>query len=75
MKSVCCEDIRSEFPTELHTFICGRYVNAASTGQGPYRKKGCVFKAALEATQGQMDGFFSQLPYKCHIEELAPVGD
>ena len=23
----------------------------------------------LEATQGQMDGFFSQLPYKCHLEE------
>jgi len=23
---------------------------------------------ALEATQGQMDGFFSQLPYKRHLE-------
>ena len=31
--------------------------------------------AALEATQGQMDGFFSQLPYKCHLEEVASVGD
>ena len=30
---------------------------------------------ALEATQGQMDGFFSQLPYKCHLEEVACVGD
>ena len=30
---------------------------------------------ALEATQGQMDGFFSQLPYKCHLEEVASVGD
>ena len=29
----------------------------------------------LEATQGQMDGFFSQLPYKCHLEEVASVGD
>ena len=28
----------------------------------------------LEATQGQMDGFFSQLPYKCHLEEVASVG-
>jgi len=31
--------------------------------------------AALEATQGQMDGFFSQLPYKCHLEEVATLGD
>jgi hypothetical protein len=32
-------------------------------------------EAALEATQGQMDGFFSQLPYKCHLKEVASVGD
>jgi len=31
--------------------------------------------AAMEATQGQIDGFFSQLPYKCHLEEVASVGD
>jgi len=31
--------------------------------------------AALEATQGQMDSFFSQLPYKCYLEEVASVGD
>ena len=30
--------------------------------------------AAL-ATQGQMDGFFSQLLYKCYLEEVASVGD
>jgi hypothetical protein len=30
---------------------------------------------ALEATQGQMDGFFSQLLYKCHLQESASVGD
>ena len=30
---------------------------------------------ALEATQGQIDSFFSQLPYKCHLEEVASVGD
>ena len=29
----------------------------------------------LEATQGQMDGVFSQLPYTCHLEEVASVGD
>jgi len=28
---------------------------------------------ALEATQGQMDGFFSQLPYRCYLEEVASV--
>jgi hypothetical protein len=30
---------------------------------------------SLEAHQGQMDGLFSQLPYKCHLEEVASVGD
>ena len=30
---------------------------------------------ALEATQGQMDGFLSQLSYECHLEEVASVGD
>jgi len=30
---------------------------------------------ALETTQGQMDGFFSQLPYKCHQNRVASVGD
>ena len=29
----------------------------------------------LEATQGQMDGFFRQLLYKCYLEEVASVGD
>ena len=29
---------------------------------------------ALEATQGQMDGIFSLLPCKCHLEEVASVG-
>ena len=27
-----------------------------------------------EATQGQMDGFFSQLSYTCQLEEVASVG-
>ena len=34
-----------------------------------------VSKTALKATQGQMDGFFGQLPFKCHLEEVASVGD
>ena len=31
--------------------------------------------ATLEATQGPNDGFFSQLPYKCHQNRVASVGD
>ena len=40
-------------------------MSESSTESGPF----------LEATQGQMDGFFSQLSYKCHLEEVASVGD
>jgi len=29
----------------------------------------------LETTQGQMDSFFSQLPFKCYLSEAASVGD
>ena len=32
-----------------------------------------AFLAALEATQGQMDIFLSQLAQKCHLEEVASV--
>ena len=31
--------------------------------------------SALEATQGQIDGFLSQLPYKCHQNRVASVTD
>ena len=31
--------------------------------------------AALEATQGQIDSFFSQLPDNCDLEEVASVED
>ena len=36
---------------------------------------GCEEAATLEATQVQIDGFFSQLPYKCHQNRVASVGD
>ena len=29
----------------------------------------------LEMTQGQMDGFISQLPFKCYLPQVASVGD
>ena len=38
-------------------------------------REGIGSRAALEATQGQIDGFFSQLPYKCHQNRVAHVGD
>jgi hypothetical protein len=31
--------------------------------------------ATLETTQAQMDGFFSQVPFKCYLPEVASVGD
>ena len=34
-----------------------------------------LYHTALEATPGLMDGFFSQLPYKYHPEEVASVGE
>ena len=30
--------------------------------------------STLETTQGQIDGFFSQLPHTDHLEEVASVG-
>jgi len=36
---------------------------------------GCKGLAALGATRGQMDGFFGQPPYICHLEAVASVGD
>ena len=31
--------------------------------------------STLETTQGQIDGFFSQLLFKCYLPEVASVGD
>ena len=31
--------------------------------------------STLEATQGQIDGFLSQLPFKFYLPEAASVGD
>ena len=28
-----------------------------------------------ETTQGQIDGFFSELPFKCYLPEVASVGE
>ena len=34
-----------------------------------------VFYPTMKTTQGQMDVFFSQLPFKCYLPEVASVGD
>ena len=41
--------------------------------QTPAKELSCRTSSALEATQGQMDSFVSQLPYKRHLEEAASV--
>ena len=36
----------------------------------------CAFGAQdSETTLGQIDSFYRQLPYKCHLEEMASVED
>jgi len=53
--------------------LCGR---AISSPKPERHEPGCEGRGtALEATQGQNDSFFSQLPYKCYLEEVASVGD
>jgi len=47
--------------------------SCADRSFGSCREGGCG--TTLEATQRQMDGFFSQLPYKCHHNRVASVGD
>ena len=44
-------------------------------GWGVFWITHCQAGATLEATQGQMDGLLSQLPYKSHLEEVASVRD
>jgi hypothetical protein len=38
---------------------------------GPHRQR----HSALEATHLQMDGLYSQLPFKCYLPEVASVED
>jgi len=40
-----------------------------------HRRRHLPGRAALEATHGQMDGFFSQPPYTCHQNQVASLGD
>jgi len=42
--------------------------SGALKGQSALAQSTASSNSTLEATQEQMDGFFSQLPYKCHLE-------
>jgi hypothetical protein len=54
---------------QLTCWVCGTNPSNLERGRAETRR------TALEATQGHMDGFFGQLPYKCHLEEVVSVGD
>ena len=41
----------------------------------PYKTDSQVGESALQATQGQIDGFLSKPLYKWYLEEVASVGD
>ena len=42
-------------------------------GKLPVLGRNEIRESTLEATQGQIDGFFSQFPYKCYLFEVGLV--
>ena len=60
--------------TEDALMQVARNMRARTTaGRQPGRRIGG--NSTLKKTQGQIDGFFSQLPFKCYLPEVASVGD
>ena len=53
-----------------HAAECGQ-----SSSRAPAQYHQFIYISALEATQGQMAGFVSQLPCKFHLEEVASAED
>ena len=53
---------------EVHQWVAANFALPSTNLLLPSR-------AALEATQGQNDSLFGQLPYKCYLEEVASVRD
>ena len=49
--------------------------NTGKRGRRRRNKWKILSDSTLEATQVQIDGFFSQLPYKCHRNRMASVRD
>ena len=54
---------------QVHLAVAGEAKN------GPVADYHLEVPSTLEATHGQNDSFFSQLPYKCHQNRVASVGD
>ena len=52
-----------------------RFIPGGNKIYGNVHNRNNICIPALEATQGQIDGFSSQLPYKCYLEAVASVGD
>ena len=57
----------------LHTFSTPPKMEVR-TRLGWLQPSNMQWISALEATQGLIDGFFSQLPYKCYLQKVACVG-
>ena len=78
-KIVSGGDSKPPIPSELLELPIPRRPPRSSFGTDVTRLQAAeqvpLLETTLEATQGQIDGSFSQLPYKCHLEEVASVGD
>ena len=72
MHQESCQYCPTQHRHHMRLFVDVIGVEGGQAGRTSWTRQG---QAALEATQGQMDGFFSQLSYKCHLEEVASVGD
>jgi len=72
-KQVRCCWVRSEMKD---LSACGFCVcNAGGVFPNLHRSNTITDLPTLETAQGQMDGFFSRLPDKCHQNRVASVGD
>ena len=62
-------------PFDLQDIISVKWLPATPrTGRGSAALDEHVH-ATLKATQGQIDGFFGQLSFKCYLPEIESVGD
>jgi len=69
------ESYITEYTLVYEENIDGGVHNLSEADEGHWDGGDSATGTDLEATQGQMNGFLSQLPYKCHLEEVASVGD
>jgi hypothetical protein len=64
---------------KLTCWVCGTNLSTLERGKSGSTKlvspNTLTELATLEATHGNIDDFFVHLPYKCHQNEVASVGD